>query len=333
MIRVVVGGTVKDQYLETNLEGPFQMGMKYELSHALGEFFGGACTNIAVTLASMGVEDVRVCTKVGDDKIGEAALAYYKKHNIDTAYSVAPVGESGESTIVLSTTAKQRMIFVKRVTMEKEDIPKDLLSATGAEWVYMTSIGDAAQTVLDMIAAKPGINLTVIFGAKEIAQINEGTLRVPAAISDRPHAVLTINRDEWDMLTNHQDALRAAFTEVVVTDGGKGMRLDCDATGARATGGFETWLQVDARDSPLGVQDTSGAGDMSTAAYSYARSLGASRVISGRFAVLVSAMGIARTGAHTGSKDIGIIRTLSELEAFVEDKYNTFLVPRSKKTN
>ena len=321
MIRVVVGGTVRDKYVETSSEDPYLLGEKYEIDHALGEFYGGACANISATLSGLGARDTYVYTKLGDDAVGREALAYYEKMGINTSYIPTPSGESGESIILLSTTSKQRMIFVRRVALGADDIRPNLLEETGAQWVFMTSIGSAAQRMLDLVAEKPDVSVSVIFGHREIGMISAGSLQIPAALGDRPHAVLVLNLGEWNDLSAFHARLSAAFTEIVVTDGANGMRLDCDVTGARVAGGVDEWLHVAACVPSGSIQDTSGAGDLSTAAYSYARSLGADRLTSARFAAVVAAMGICRIGAHTGAADAGVVPTLEALVKFVNEKY------------
>ena len=107
----------------------------------------GNSANASVSFARLGVP-VALVSFVGDDAHGNECIEVLKKEGVDTSFLTKEPGKSTNYHYVLSFGA-ERTILVRHesFTYFLPKIPED------TEWVYFSSVGEAAETLHDDVVA------------------------------------------------------------------------------------------------------------------------------------------------------------------------------------
>lgn len=106
----------------------------------------GNSANASVAFARLGLP-VQFISFVGDDAHGEECIAKLKQEGVNTTHIMKQSGKSTNYHYVLSYNA-ERTILVRHehFSYTLPDIPED------TEWIYLSSVGEAAETLHDDIA-------------------------------------------------------------------------------------------------------------------------------------------------------------------------------------
>jgi ribokinase len=247
---------------------------------------GGKSANQAVAAARQGAA-VRMIAAVGDDDLGEEAVALLEAEGIDvsavqrlastpTGVALIAVDEAGENQIAVASGANAEL---------------------GAEAVERALASAAAGGVVLLGLEVP--DAPVLAGARAAREAGLGVVLNPAPARALPDELLALsplltpNRDEARALSGEDDAEAAARTlaertgaPVVVTVGADGALL--------ADGGAVERIPAPQVD----VVDTTGAGDAFNGALASALAGGASLADAVRSAVAVAGESVRAPGAR-----------------------------------
>lgn len=304
---VVVGGAMIDyHYAVTNLPEPD--GGSYAPTVEVA--FGGVGANVAVALDRLG-RDVGLCTRLGDDEVGDRVGAHLAQTAVDTARVRFGDAETTRS-IVLRDPDGERMIVTAGESHSRLRLDDgDLRYLADASAVVLTAYtpDDVVSRVLDAAAepAFPPVAFDLSGPVEELV--------------DRGTEPETVDRalDRCDLFVTGTVAAESFF------DGGADVAVDRLARAPVERAAFTrgedgtTLLEGDRRIAvdafEVDVVDTTGAGDAFVAALVDRWLLGDEDARSaGRFAAATAALNCTASFAQPG------LPTRAEVEAFLTER-------------
>ncbi|MCD6500462.1 carbohydrate kinase family protein [bacterium] len=158
---------------------------------------GGGATNTACTFSNQGLR-VAVCTKVGDDKGGEAVIEELKKFKVDTRFIKKDKQYLTAFSAILSF-GRERTILIYRGAchfLEEKDIPFNKLKT---KWFYLAPLSEKSAQIfgpLVKFAVKKGIKIAVNPGN---SQINLGQKILKPILGQID--ILILNKKEASLLS------------------------------------------------------------------------------------------------------------------------------------
>lgn len=235
-----------------------------------GPRFGGAPANFACACAGLGRDRVRAAlvSAVGNDPLGEEAVARLAAHGVDTSLVARTDRSTGQVFVTLDDAGRATYRFVEDPAWDHLTATPELLArAGGADVVYFGTLGQRGDV------SRAAIRAAVAAAPPECIRILDLNLRPPHWSADVIRAgleaanVLKLNDEELPTLAGvlgvggaADELLRAILTRyslrlIALTRGENGsVLLAGDGSRSDAPG-----VRVD-------VVDTVGAGDAFTAA-------------------------------------------------------------------
>ena len=193
---------------------------------------GGGATNTACTFSNQGLR-VAVCTKVGDDKRGEAVIEELKKFKVDTGFIKKDKQYLTAFSAILSLD-RERTILIYRGAchfLEEKDIPFNELET---KWFYLSPLsGKSAQIFEPLVkfAVKKGIKIAVNPGNSQISLSREILKPILEQID-----ILILNEEEASLLSGIEEGqemdiirrLKGWIKGILVITKGKEGSVLCD---------------------------------------------------------------------------------------------------------
>jgi sugar/nucleoside kinase (ribokinase family) len=259
---LAIGAAVQDVFLSHSnefkaiVDNPhtsymrLDMGAKADVNNITFSTGGGA-TNAAVTFARQGLHAEFMGT-IGHDPAGQAVLDELDHEGVATAHvSYSPKYNTGYSVLLLAPSG-ERTILTYRGASTHYDAKNFDLSASEAEWVYVSSMAGSMETLDKIFTQARSLGKKIMFnpGKGELAQPR----KLKALLEDVE--VLSVNREEMQTIVEGselEELARHALHYVpvaIVSDGPNGVLATDGKTIVRA-GMYE-----DVR-----VLDRTGAGD------------------------------------------------------------------------
>ncbi|HBP01062.1 MAG: Carbohydrate/purine kinase pfkB family protein [Candidatus Moranbacteria bacterium GW2011_GWE1_49_15] len=192
----VIFDTPKDLTAQKKIA--FELGAKYQVEDRF-ETVGGCAANVAYGLARLGA-DVRCCTKIGDDSIGEWIGQELKKGGVGLdVLQKEKKCKSDLSFILVDAKTGERTVFSDRSANEKlEIIPGKLRKA---DWLFVSSLNGPWQENLKKIlkfSSEKKKRIAFNPGQKNIATDTEAVI---GAITRAE--LLMLNKDEALEIVTH----------------------------------------------------------------------------------------------------------------------------------
>lgn len=303
---ITVGKAVQDVFLQSSQDfAQFEhKGVQYE-SLPVGQKLalddvifstGGNATNAAVTFARQGLHSKYIWC-LGTDLSSEVILQSLDKEGVDTSAVYQGPEYHSSYSAVLMLTGGERTIFNHKGIMPEADSPDfDFSSLDGADWVYLSSLGD--MSLLERVvsyAVKENVKIMFNPAGSEL----EESEKLKAILPDVE--ILTLNKEEAQMIVDGSTMeelarrLTAYCPVVIVSDG---------PNGATATDGKTVVYAGMYEDVP--VVDRTGGGDAFGSGFLSQYSQGASLKDSIIFASANSTSVVQKIGAKEGILHKGV---------------------------
>lgn len=184
---------------------------------------GGNATNAAVTFARQGLSSKYIWC-LGDDITSEVVLQSLDKEGIDTTSVYQGSQYTTSYSAILMLSGGERTIFNHKGKMPEADSPDfDFSALDGADWVYLSSLGD--MNLLERIVTYAVRQDTRIMFNPAGSELEESE-KLKAILTDVD--VLTLNKEEAQMIVEGGSLeelarrLRAFCSVVIVSDGPNG---------------------------------------------------------------------------------------------------------------
>lgn len=303
---VTIGKATQDVFLQSsrNFEPQEHKGVFYE-SLPLGQKLdldevtfatGGNVTNAAVTFARQGLHS-KYAWVLGNDVASETIVRELDKEGVDTsALTQSDDARASYSVILLANTGERTILNYHGNAIAADDVRLDLSVLDGADWVYLSALGDIA--LLERIVSEAHR-----YGAK--VMLNPASSELAAADKLRSILedveVLVVNKEEAQQVVDGGSLEELAlhithFCPVaIVSDGPNGAVLIDESSIVRA-GMYEDVPVVDR----TGGGDAFGSGFLSY--YAQGKSLKESAV----FASANSTSVVTKIGAKAGILHAGV---------------------------
>jgi len=247
---------------------------------------GGKSANQAVAAARLGAS-VRMVGAVGDDDLGEEALALLAADGIDVS-GVARLGDTptGVALIVVDEAGENQIAVASgaNAQLDAGTVERGLRAAAGGVALLGLEVPDAA--VLAGARAARAAGLALVLNPAPARELPPELLHLSP--------LLTPNRDEARALAGEDDPEAAARALAART--GAPVVVTVGAEGALVVDG-DTLERVPAP--RVEVVDTTGAGDAFNGALACELAGGAGLIEAARAAVAVAARSTERPGART----------------------------------
>jgi len=167
---------------------------------------GGGATNTAATFAKQGLRTA-VCTKVGQDKRGEALIEELKKLNVETQFIKKDKKYSTAHSIILSSPPEDRTVLIYKGAchfMESSDIAWRKLKKV--KWFYLAPLtGKSAQLFGPLVefAKKNNIKIAANPGNSQL-NLNRKILKPILSQID----ILILNIEEASLLAKAEEEIK-----------------------------------------------------------------------------------------------------------------------------
>lgn len=230
---VTVGKATQDVFLRSSNEfAQFEhKGVQYE-SLPVGQKLalddvifstGGNATNAAVTFARQGLHSKYIWC-LGTDIASEVILQSLDKEGIDTANVHQSDEYHSSYSAVLMLSGGERTIFNHKGMMPEGDSPDiDLSAMNGADWLYVSSLGDM-ELLERVVTYAVSQNVRIMFNPAG-SELEESE-KLKALLPDID--ILTLNKEEAQMVVEGDTLeelarrLRNYCDVVIVSDGPNG---------------------------------------------------------------------------------------------------------------
>ena len=251
-------------------EGLFEIGLDQGSEGPLRRGYGGDVANVCVMAARAGMR-TRLATRVGDDALGRALVAFWSSEGVDVAQvRVNPDAPTGIYVNERSAGGSHRFDYHRRGSAGSRLAPEDAgcalvdgLAVLHASGISLAVCGAATAAALEGARAA---GASISFAVNHRPALGGDPEQVLAAA--RAADVVFVSDEEAELLLGTadaqgvRDALGATPREVVVTAGANGAAV--------ATGGEVHDVPAPA----VEAVDAAGAGDALAGAYLAARSRG-----------------------------------------------------------
>lgn len=271
------------------------IGKKLELDDVIFAT-GGNVTNAAVTFARQGLQS-RYSWCVGLDISSEGVLHDLDKEGVDTRYVYQGDEYRASYSVVIMLDGGERTILNFRGSMPAYDSPHlDLSVIDGADWLYLSSLGDIR--LLEKIISRAKEQGAKIMLNPAAAELNE-TEKLRAILEDIE--VLIVNKEEAQQIVEGEtleELVRHAshYTPTVIVSDGPNGAVAGDRKTIVKAGMYEDVEVIDR----TGGGDAFGSGFLSY--YSQGKSLKESLV----FASANSTSVVQHIGSKTGILHEGV---------------------------
>lgn len=224
---LTIGSAVVDVYihseefkLEKRSEGVFlcqQFGDKI----AIDKFelmVGGGAANTAVSFSRLGF-DVGIVAEFGHDDWAGIIKRRLRAESVNCRYIITEQKEKTGGSVIMIGPGGGRTAMVSRGAagmLDPKDIPTRTLSRV--EWIHLSSIAGKLSTLKTIFAAVKDNRLSWNPGKLELLLLAEGRLK----LRDVRCSVLSLNVQEWQMISGLQSSMLQTIPEIIVTDGKKG---------------------------------------------------------------------------------------------------------------
>ena len=265
----------------------------------------GKGANSAITFARLGGDTV-FCAKVGKDENGERLKALYAREGIDTRYVFTDkYSPTGLASVIVDSDGNNRIIVYPgaNAAMTPGDVEEAFNSMPDAVFIHFEIPNDAIYAAADF-ATKKGVPLFIDAGP---ARASIDLERICTA------EIFSPNETECEILTgicpdSVENCLRASI-HLKNISGFKNIVLKIGARGAFIYDGRNYNIYNPPK---VKAVDTTGAGDIFSAAMSYAYLQKGDIREAVRFANLAAAISVTREGASSS------VPTLKEVKAFAK---------------
>lgn len=220
---------------------------------------GGGATNAAVTFARQGLH-AEFMGAIGHDPAGQAVLDDLDHEGVDTAHvSYSEKYNTGYSVLLLAPTG-ERTILTYRGASTHYDIHKFDLSASKADWLYVSSMAGNMDVLDKLFTQARALGIKIMFnpGKNELAKSS----KLRALLDDVD--ILSVNKEEMQTIVEGSELEELArhacnyVKVVIVSDGPNGVVATDGKTVIRA-GMYEDVKVVDR----TGAGDAFGSGFLS----------------------------------------------------------------------
>lgn len=273
--------------------------------HSLLQCMGGKGANQAVAAARLGA-DVAFVARVGNDTFGLQAVQAYQADGIDTSYVQKDVNlPTGTAAILVDDQAENCIIVVggANQALTTQDIQNASLAIEQADLV-LCQLETPVQASIEAFRIARAAGVTTVLTPAPVASVTEELLSLcDVCVPNMTEIAALVNRsvesrDDAELAAN---LLRQRGVQRVVLTMGKEGALVVDEAGAT----FIPPYQVKAI-------DTTGAGDVFTAALAVSLAEGLDICDAARRASLVAAISVTRRGTQTS------FPTLNEVNSSVQ---------------
>jgi ribokinase len=260
------------------------------LGRRLERHGGGKGANAAVAAARLGAE-ARLVAAVGDDALGEEALAELRREGVDVGWVARAAGEATGAALIVVDAGGDNQIAVgagANAALTPDHVRRALDGALERAGCLLVSLEIPHETAVAAVEAGRERGVPVV--------VNPAPARTSALELAPLGPLFTPNSGEAQRLTGEPDKLRAAAAlaqrtaaPVIVTDGREGALL-LEEPGDEAL--------VLPPPSGLEAVDTTGAGDTFSAALATRIAAGDELRAAAAFAVVAGACAIRAPGAR-----------------------------------
>lgn len=185
---------------------------------------GGGGSNTAVGFARMGFT-VATVSETGKDDFSDIVLSDLHKNKVSTNLLVQERREETGGSVILIGSDGGRTIMVHRgasTMLDPKDLPQQQLSR--ARWVHLSSIAgrhDTLTALFQILSKSPRYKLSWNPGSGELALLKNRQIHIATV----PCEVLSVNRQEWELLSGVRDQIIANVPQIVITDGKHGCEV------------------------------------------------------------------------------------------------------------
>lgn len=181
---------------------------------------GGAASNTAVGFARLGFE-VAAVAETGRDTFAKVVTEDLEREEVDTRFVIRERREQTGGSVILVGQDGGRTIMVHRGAasqLDVYDLPRQALLETG--WWHLSSIAGRLPVLqhLFMLAKLHQKKVSWNPGKAELKLLAHKQLSVPEICCE----VFILNKEEWQLVSELHEELKAQVPLIVVTDGARG---------------------------------------------------------------------------------------------------------------
>jgi ribokinase len=227
---ITIGSALIDVFIQSkdfskDDEGRIKVGNKSGKSEV--ESFvvksGGGGGNTAVGFTRLGFE-VEVISETGHDELAELILQDFKKEGVATNLVVQERKEETGGSVILVCDDGSRSVLVHRGAASMLD-PADirLRDIEDADWIHISSLSGRLDTLGHLFGGLRHHRLKTSWnpGSADLKLISEGKLKVKEIECE----VFLVNNEEWQLIANKQEELKAHLNQIVITDSVRGGKI------------------------------------------------------------------------------------------------------------
>lgn len=181
---------------------------------------GGGAGNTAVGFARMGMHAACIA-EMGRDELSHLVVDTFQEEGVDQQYLISEKKEQTGGSVILVSQNGERMVLVHRGAasmLDPQDIAAQAIEET--DWIHLSSIAGRLNTLEHIF------NLVRQYEKKLSWNPGSGFLNSLHErewdIASFPVEVLLLNKQEWEMIGDKQQAFLDSIPKIVITDGSKG---------------------------------------------------------------------------------------------------------------
>jgi ribokinase len=231
---LTIGSTVVDIFIRSNkFEMPEEGKMCFGVAggkmdvNSFEVHPGGGGGNTAVGFARRGFE-TKVISELGKDDLAELILKNLYKEGVGSEFVVSERLEQTGGSVILVSDSGERMVLVHRGAasmLDPKDIDFEKMAEKGftPDWIHVSSLSGRKDTLAHIFhyVRQHDLKLSWNPGSADLKLLAEGKCDV-----DRVEAeVMFVNKEEWELVKEQQEALANQVPQIVVTDGSNGGRV------------------------------------------------------------------------------------------------------------
>jgi sugar/nucleoside kinase (ribokinase family) len=192
---------------------------------------GGGASNTAVGFSRMGFQAACIA-EMGKDELAHLVADSFKDENVNQQYLINEKKEQTGGSVILVAEGGERMVLVHRGAasmLDPQDIAVQAIQET--DWIHLSSIAGKLNTLEHIF------NLVRQYNKKMSWNPGSGFLKSLHErdwdIASFPVAVVLLNRQEWEIVGDKQQAFLDTVPKIVITDGSKGGSVFVDGQQAQ----------------------------------------------------------------------------------------------------
>ncbi len=226
---VSIGSALVDIFIQSDdfefsqSDGSTMLCQKYGEKLAVDNFEvwpGGGGNNTATGFSRLGFA-AAVIAELGKDAFSQVITTALIEERVSTELLITERSEKTGGSVILVGKDGGRTVLTHRGAASQLDVSDIALdSLTHVDWIHLSSVSGRLGVLQHLFGFVKNHQTRLSWnpGKAELQLILDGQLPVP----DISAQVLTVNAEEWELVSAQQSALIATIPEIIITDGSRG---------------------------------------------------------------------------------------------------------------